>query len=363
MVHRNSVGTVVTLSALVLLAACTEDTGEEALPDGCDNCADVGSDSDVAGDAPGSVQLVLENWEVAFDATPYGAFMSVWGTSGTDVYTVGGQPFFADEPHGVVFHFDGDDWRELDIPDGPMLNWVHGAGESVWVVGEGGRALRFDDGAFVEEFDTGVDVPLWGVWAAAEDDIWAVGGNALDRTGEPVILHFDGTGWEPVPVPDLDRDGVLALFKVWGTRSDHVFAIGMVGAILHWDGVEWTQVPSGTGADLVSLWGRADDDIVAVGGRGNGVFGRWDGAAWSFETLDRVSGLNGSFMAPDGTTVVNGSFGRMLEVTDSGFVDLESPNTNDFHAVWGDPQTGACFAVGGTLTGGAPWEGDVLISR
>lgn len=314
-------------------------------------------------DGPMDSGLVLDNWEVAFDATPYGAFMSVWGTSGSDVYTVGGQPFFADEPHGVVFHFDGEIWEQLDVPDGAMLNWVHGAGDTVWVVGEEGRALRFRDGAFVDEIETGVDVTLWGVWAASEDDVWAVGGNALDRNGTPVIVHFDGTAWETHAIPELDRGGVFALFKVWGTRGDHVFAIGMSGVIIHWDGTAWSQLPSGTGTDLVSLWGRADDDIIAVGGRGNGVFGRWNGSAWSFETLDQVSGLNGSFMAPDGAIVVNGSFGRMLEVTDHGLVDIDARIDNDFHAVWGDPESGACFAVGGTLTGGTPWQGDVLISR
>ena len=313
---------------------------------------------------PPAGELVTDNWEIAFDATSYGAFMSVWGTAGDDVYTVGGQPQTSEDPgDGVVFHYDGTTWTELEVPDGPMLNWVHGAGQTVWAVGESGRVLRFEGGAFVEEYDTGVGVQLWGVWAAAADDVWAVGGNPRDRQGAPVMVHFDGTAWSSVPVPELDRDFVTALFKVWGTSGDHAFAIGAVGVILQWDGSTWEQVPSGTGNDLVSLWGRAPDDIVAVGGRSNGVLGRWDGTAWAFETLDQVSALNGSFMAPDGTTLINGAFGRMMEVTEDGIQDLDPPTGNVLHAVWADPGTGACFAVGGTLLTSPPYEGDVLISR
>ncbi len=311
-----------------------------------------------------ATSLVTDNWEVAFDASSYGAFMSVWGFSGTDVYTVGGQPRTPDDPgDGVVFHYDGAAWSEVEVPDGPMLNWVHGVGDTLWVVGEQGRALRFEAGEFVEEYDTGAGVQLWGVWAAAEDDVWAVGGNPRDRQGSPVIVHWDGNTWTLFEVPELDRDFVTSMFKVWGTGPDNVFAIGAVGVILRWDGTSWTQVPSGTGDDLVSLWGRAADDIIAVGGRGNGVFGRWDGTAWSFEQLDQVSGLNGSFMAPDGTTLINGSFGRMIEVTEDALIDLDAPTDNVLHAVWADPATGSCFAVGGTLLANPPYAGDVLISR
>jgi hypothetical protein len=320
--------------------------------------------ADETPEEPPTGALVVDNWEVAFDASSHGAFMSVWGTSSDDVYTVGGQPQTSDDPgDGVVFHFDGESWDKLDVPDGPMLNWVHGVDDTVWIVGEAGRALRFEAGSFVEEYDTGVDVQLWGVWAESPTDVWAVGGNPRDRQGVPVIVHFDGEAWTSFPVPDLDRDFVTALFKVWGTRSDHVFAIGAVGVILHWDGAAWQQVPSGTGHDLVSLWGRADDDIIAVGGRSNGVLGRWDGTEWDFEMLDQVSGLNGSFMGPDGTTLINGSFGRIMQVTDDGVVELGSPTGNVLHAVWADPASGACFAVGGTLTANPPYAGDVLISR
>ena len=62
------------------------------------------------------------------------------------------------------------------------------------------------------------------------------------------------------------------------------------------------------GGDLVSLWGRAPDDIVCVGGRSNGVLGRAAAAA-GFETLQRVS--TRVWMGEDGTAYVAGVGGRI----------------------------------------------------
>ncbi|NJK33030.1 MAG: hypothetical protein HC927_11815, partial [Deltaproteobacteria bacterium] len=59
--------------------------------------------------------------------------------------------------------------------------------------------------------------------------------------------------------------------------------------MLHWDGSAWTQELAGTSADLISLWGSGDDDVLAVGGRANGVLVRWDGSAWQALSLASVT--------------------------------------------------------------------------
>ena len=56
-------------------------------------------------------------------------------------------------------------------------------------------------------------------------------GDVLDRDAtEPVILHWQGSEWEVVDLPQLDRDS-KAFFKVWGTGPDNVFAVGQRGVI------------------------------------------------------------------------------------------------------------------------------------
>lgn len=346
--------------ALGLLAlACGGEVGE-----GAGDAGERDAGGEVNADTGGEPAVALASFDVAFDAEPYGAFMSVWGSAPDDVYTVGGQPTVPNiEADGVVFRFDGDAWSEVEVPEGGMLNWVYGVDGETWIVGEQGRALRLVDGAFDEEYSTGVDAPLWGVWGASADDLWAVGGDARDRNGSPVLLHWDGAAWEQVELPELDRPAP-ALFKVWGTSATQVFAVGSQGVILAYDGENWSQIPSGTGEDLVSLWGRAPDDIVCVGGRSNGVLGRYNGDAWSFETLQRVSGLNGSWMDQDGTTYAAGVGGRILafapDATD--FADVQSATGNVLHAIFG-LNGGRAYAVGGTLLSSPPYTGDVLVAE
>lgn len=300
-------------------------------------------------------------FEVAH-TTGDGALLSAWGRSSADVFVVGGQvPSIGADGTALVFHFDGDDWTEVVMPEGtPLLDWVWGDEQTIWVVGNAGAALRSRDGTSWEATSTGVDAPLWGAWGASGSDVWAVGGDAV--AGPPVIVHFDGQAWSEVAVPALDRDA-KALFKVWGTGPSDVHAVGDAGVVLHFDGQAWTQLGSGTGSDLISLWGSGPDDIVAVGGRSNGVLARYDGAAWQAQMLAAVPGLNGVWVADDGSATVVGDRGTIAEVAPgSNTLDeivVEEIATQTLHAVVGFPD-GARVAVGGTLLASPPWHGVVV---
>ena len=98
---------------------------------------------------------------------------------------------------------------------------------------------------------------------------------------DPVLIHFDGETFEPVTVPENDRNA-SALFKVWGIGSK-LFAVGEKGLIIEFDGEAWAQVSTGAQADddFVSLWGTSEDNIVAVGGRGGARIATYDGTNWT----------------------------------------------------------------------------------
>ncbi len=314
---------------------------------GCDDGADTPDATAPDAEPPLS-------WSPAFDATPHGAFLSAWGAGPDDIWTVGGQP-----ERGVAWHFDGATWGPVeDLPEVPLVNWVHGVGGHLFLACNDGIVLHRDGAGAWERQDTGETQPLWGIWAAAPDDVWAVGGDANRREGaDPVLVHGDGSGWRRAEMPILDRE-VKALFKVWGTGPGDVHAVGARGVALHWDGAGWRQALTGTANDLISVWGRAPDDVVAVGGRSNGVVARWDGAGWTSMTLETEPGLNGVWMDAEGRSWLVGDKGRVLRLTPGGFeAAREESNTRTLlHGVWGTG-TGHRVAVGGTLTASPPWAG------
>jgi hypothetical protein len=297
-------------------------------------------------------------WAEAFDASGIGAFMNIWGTGPEDVYTVGGQP-----ESGVAYHFDGVSWSELDVPEGEMLYWVYGVDNEVFIVGSGGRALhRVGDGPF-ETMETGTDQPMWGVWGASADQIYAVGGDALNPDTPPLMMFWDGASWSEIEIPELDRN-TSALFKVWGTSVDNVYVVGGSGVIIHYDGTSWSQESSGTTEDLVSLWGTGPDEILVAGGRSNGVIVRWDGESWDAQVLSGVPGLNGMWVDDSGRASVVGLRGTVVTISPGAFdTDLETSGTSlVLHGSWG-VTGGPRFAVGGSLDRSPPFEGVVIYSE
>lgn len=55
------------------------------------------------------------------------------------------------------------------------------------------------------------------------------------------------------------------LFGVWGSGSSDVWAVGLGGTILHWNGSAWARLMSVTSSDLYGVWGSGTSDVWAVG--------------------------------------------------------------------------------------------------
>ena len=293
------------------------------------------------------------SWEVDL-RTPVdtGAFLSAWGPDASEVYAVGGNP-----EAGAMFRFDGQSWSPTPLPpDTPLVNWVHGIDGALWIAGNEGTVARRDAEGSWQTFAPATDQALWGIWAAAADEVWAVGGDF--PAGQPVLAHYRGDGWSLVELPPLDRD-IEALLKVWGTSADAVHAVGHRGVVLGYDGSEWSQRLAGTSADLISLWGAGPNEIVAVGGRSNGVIARFDGDAWTSEIIGQLPGLNGVWMDPEGTAFAVGIDGVIIEIAPGGFEWREidrSTRPDTLHGAFG-LATGERFGVGGSLLFSAPWTG------
>jgi hypothetical protein len=147
---------------------------------------------------------------------------------------------------------------------------------------------------------------LHGVSGTSSSDVWAVGfshdGTLPSRT---LIQHWDGTQWTIVPSPS-PQDQLNELRAVAAISADDAWAVGFKSGsqtqepidtfVLHWDGSSWTQVPSpnlaGGANQLFGITAVSADDIWAVGFAAGGPLAmHWNGSTWSLVPVARDAGL------------------------------------------------------------------------
>ncbi|MCS6989091.1 MAG: hypothetical protein NZM06_06185 [Chloroherpetonaceae bacterium] len=134
----------------------------------------------------------------------------------------------------------------------------------IWVVGYFGdqyNAARFDGHQWqykriewTYQGQTGIS-ELKSIFAFSQNDIWV---------GDSAPYHWDGVQWTVFNVTGL-FDGYIQ--KFWGTSSRDLYAVGTNGAIMHYNGLAWRRVESGTTATINDVWGsidRALGDMLAL---------------------------------------------------------------------------------------------------
>ena len=141
-----------------------------------------------------------------------------------------------------------------------------------------------------------VDGSLSNVVATSATNAWAVG---TDGSGQTLIEHWNGTGWEREPSPSPGPNGSYdTLAAVAATSASNAWAVGFVestdggGAIiLHWNGTTWTMTQTpGAHTDLAGVTAISADDAWAVGSDGKTLILHWNGTAWRQASSPRVTG-------------------------------------------------------------------------
>src|SRR4051794_19150396 len=134
----------------------------------------------------------------------------------------------------------------------------------------------------------GASNDLYAIAAVSPADMWAVGG-AMSQT---LTMHWDGAQWSIVPSPVAGF-----LLGVAAVSSTNVWAVGFNGEfpgpyqsiIEHWNGAQWTQVVSPNpelGAQLLGIAAVSANDIWAVGlyyflNVRQTLTLHWDGVQWN----------------------------------------------------------------------------------
>lgn len=296
-----------------------------------------------------------EGWELVHQGLP-GALLSVWGTSSTDVWAVGGDARDGTGP--TVIHFDGETWssRPTGQPQGNLW-WVFGFdGGPVYMGGDGGVILRYESGQYTL-LDTPSTETVYGIWGASPDDMWAVGG-ASDSTGG-FAWRLSGDTWSPEPSLPADVPTNAAIWKIFGTSSNDAWLVGSNGVSLHWDGSSLTPGDTGIGTSLFTVH-ESEGLYVAVGGTASGFIVEYQDGVWTNVTPEpSPDGLSGVALGDGGFGIAVGNFGGVWSRSaDGGWVEeqLDFNLGLTLHSTWID-ETGAAWAVGGQVFGPIPDEG------
>ncbi len=165
---------------------------------------------------------------------------------------------------------DAVDHTERDVPDGDAD-----------AVDDTERDVPDGDGGGTTAAECSADGWCWSnplpqgnslaaVWGSGPSDVWAVG---IGGT----ILRWNGSAWAGV-----SSGTTQDLYGVWGSGPSDVWAVGWDSTIVRWNGRAWAGVSSGTTEYLLGVWGSGPSDVWAVGGEwGRGTILRWNDSAWA----------------------------------------------------------------------------------
>lgn len=134
---------------------------------------------------------------------------AIGGSSGADVFAVGDS--------GLVMHYNGSGWTQLDAPAPANLVsvWSLGPGEAV-AGGEAGQIMRLTPSE-VTSMEP-LPEPYTGHTIAA---VWAAGPKAIFALGSQTLFFHDGSQWHTQPMNFIDQGAAL-----WGSSVHDVYVVG-----------------------------------------------------------------------------------------------------------------------------------------
>lgn len=273
-----------------------------------------------------------------------GAALSIQGRADDDLWVVGG----GRGAGPLAAHWDGTQWtrRSLQLdPDHQTWWWSWTSpGGTTWLVGDRDVIGRIDAAGAEELVALGMNGTFFGVWGAADADVWIVG------TDERIV-RWNGSAFEALAPPIGNG---ADLFKVWGTAADDVWISGERGTMLHWTGAGFTDHSAelATFAPALTVHGCSATEVYAVAGQ---ALFAWDGVRWARRAEPVLgSAANGVSCGEDGVLVVgNAGLKRRWERASGAggpWLDERSapPNGTDLHGAWFDP-AGRVWAAGGNF--------------
>lgn len=250
----------------------------------------------------------------------------IWGSSG-DLYVVG--------DGGTILHGVGGSFSpESAAGVTTALNDVWGSGSTVIAVGAGGVILR-RSGTWSKDTNTST-AELRGVYGSSLTDIWAVGVGGT-------TVRFDGSSWTPKTETAFAGLTVRAIAGNTGT----IYAIDSQGGIYLYN-AGWTKVRTNATDDLWGLTLIGTTPYVA-GSNNGGMVMHYDGSSW-VKDVTANDGFRSIAANNTGDQFAVGDSGVIWQTTGTPWQPRSTGTTAPLYGVWAvDAQNVWAVGGGGTV--------------
>lgn len=193
--------------------------------------------------------------------------LGVFGFANDNVYAVG--------ERGVLLRFDGTQWLAEGVEGVRRTLYDVWGSSPTDVYASGDGVVLHYDGVTWEEVDTGLGAEWRGVSGSGPNDVLLAG--ELGYFNDADVGRFNGATWSSITPPAVS--GNTYYVEVWSAHSSAAFFVGIPGRISFWNGASLTDMSSGVNTALVDVWGVSENEVFAVGGAG--AFLRYNGSVWS----------------------------------------------------------------------------------
>jgi hypothetical protein len=242
----------------------------------------------------------------------------VWAVGGSGT-TAGG----ASRKH-LIFRIADGKIQAMPLPGpaaGQLLGVAATAAKDAWAVGynagDGPLILHWNGAKWTRSaLPRSAAGRVKAVAASSSTNAWAI----TTGTKNAQVLHWNGQRWSLVTVPAIaghqyELEGVAAtsvtnawIVGVW--RGDVLHPV-----MLHWNGTSWKPVPTGDpatfpdGDNLTAVSALNAHNAWAVGSAGNALALHWDGKSWQSVPTSNCAGLNAISILPSGRAWAVGAIG------------------------------------------------------
>jgi hypothetical protein len=143
-----------------------------------------------------------------------------------------------------------------------------------------------------------IAAPLKAIWGTSPTDVWATGVMGL-------VMHYDGNTWNGL----FNIPGVGAISSIQGSGPSDVWMWDGNKMLVHWDGAKLSLLPIQSSYATSSVWGMGQE--VWTAGQ-TGTIRHYDGSTWSTQPSGTISGLSGIFGTATNDIYVGASDGALL---------------------------------------------------